>query len=103
MVSKQVTISITPIQAMRLMRREYTKMLTVDNLEEDGSSEYGEESNSNSGRITPSGSDSMSFSDLSIPANANGNKKRLKDVTVKHILENFQKIGKPGDGRRTTI
>ena len=30
-------------QAMRLMRREYMKMLMVDNLSEDGSSEYGDE------------------------------------------------------------
>lgn len=82
---------------MRLMRREYTKMLSVDALSEDGGSEYGEEIAG--GRITPSNSDSMSFCDLSVPAN----KKRLKEVTVKHILENFQKIGRPGDGRRSTM
>ena len=75
-------------QAMRLMRREYMKMLLVDNLSEDGSSEYGEET-----RTVVSNYESA-ISELSaMPVN----NKRLKEVTVKHIMENFQKLGRPGD------
>ncbi len=64
-------------QAMRLMRREYMKMLLVDNLSEDGGSESGE-----SQTVT-------SESAMSGEVQVSNNDKRLKEVTVKHILENF--------------
>ena len=68
-------------QAMRLMRREYMKMLFVDNLDEDGTgSEYSEERTLSAHSETV-GSDIQS----SVPLNT----KRLKEVTVKHIMENF--------------
>ena len=75
-------------QAMRLMRREYMKMLFVDNLSEDGgsNSEYGEE-------VARTVLSDSGLGDPQMPA---ANSKRLKDVTVKHIVENFQKLGKPG-------
>lgn len=73
-------------QAMRLMRREYMKMLLVDNLSEDGSSEYGEYRNvSVHSDVEPN--------EMQQPLN----NKRLKEVTVKHIMENFHKLGKPAD------
>lgn len=75
---------------MRLMRREYTKLAFVESLDEDGSSEYSDElartqNSSDSTIIQDGGQIAMSM-----------NTKRLKDVTVKHILENFQKLGNPG-------
>jgi len=67
-------------QAMRLMRREYMKMLFVDNLSEDGcGSEYGEDTGART-----IASESI-LSELPAPMV----NKRLKEVTVKHIQENF--------------
>ena len=62
---------------MRLMRREYMKNLFVDNVSEDGSSEYGEE------RTV------VSESTISECCQMPKSNKRLKEVTVQHILENF--------------
>ena len=59
------------------MRREYMKMILVDNLSEDGGSEFGESQTVNS------------ESNLSENVQASNNDKRLKEVTVKHILQNF--------------
>jgi hypothetical protein len=68
-------------QAMRLMRREYMKMLLVDNLSEDGTgSEYSSEE-----RTVSMHSEALSSETAQIPAN----NKRLKEDTVKHIMENF--------------
>ena len=76
-------------QAMRLMRREYMKMLFNDNISEhDTGSEYGEESTARTLQ-----SDSLVGGELQVPEK----NKRLKEVTAKHILDNFKKIGKPGD------
>ena len=75
-------------QAMRLMRREYMKMLLCDNsISEDGSSEYGDEL-----RHVSIHSDTAQ-SEVQQPMS----NKRLKEVTVKHIMENFHKLGKPAD------
>jgi hypothetical protein len=68
-------------QAMRLMRREYMKNLFADNLSEDGGSEYGEEGERERTLI--------SESTISECGQRPKNNKRLKEVTVKHILENF--------------
>ena len=78
-------------QAMRLMRREYMKMLfSNDNVSENGSgSEYNEEHHSTANTMQ---SESV-VGELQVPEQ----NKRLKEVTAKHILENFQKLGKPGD------
>jgi hypothetical protein len=62
---------------MRLMRREYMKILLVDNLSEDGGSESGESQTV------------ISESNMSGDLQVSNNDKRLKEVTVKHILENF--------------
>lgn len=59
------------------MRREYMKMILVDNLSEDGGSEFGESQTVNS------------ESNLSENVQVSNNDKRLKEVTVKHILQNF--------------
>lgn len=73
---------------MRLIRREYMKMLFPDNVSEnDTGSEYGEESTARTIQT-----ESL-VGHLQVPEKT----KRLKEITAKHILENFQKIGKPGD------
>lgn len=59
------------------MRREYMKMILVDNLSEDGGSEFGESQTVNS------------ESNISTDIQVSNNDKRLKEVTVKHILQNF--------------
>ena len=74
---------------MRLMRREYMKMLFNDNMSEhDMGSEYGEESTARTIQT-----ESLIGGECQVPEK----NKRLKEVTAKHILENFKKIGKPGD------
>ena len=85
---------------MRLMRREYMKMLFNDEnvSENDNGSEYGEESSTTRTLQTESlicGSTSA----IEDPAEKSTNK-RLKEVTAKHILENFKKIGKQGPRNR---
>jgi len=82
-------------QAMRLMRREYMKMVSIGDFNlnmssSDTCSDYGSEEGT---RHHPS----MSVaSEIQMPEQL-GQNKRLKDIAVKTILENFQRIGKPGN------
>ena len=76
-------------QAMRLIRREYIKMIYPD------LSDMNESFNDLDmfmGRSSKRSCDSVKVPEIS--------HKRLKDITVKHILENFKKIGKPGSFER---
>ena len=81
-------------QAMRQMRREYMQMVQTGGFNlnistSDSNSDYGSEENV---KAQPS----MSIvSEIQMPEQFN--QKRLKDVAVKQILENFQKVGKPGN------
>jgi hypothetical protein len=73
-------------QAMRLIRREYIKMIYPDMSQmsqEDSFSDL----DMFMGRKSKDSCDSVKVPEIS--------HKRLKDVTVKHILDNFKKIGKP--------
>ena len=81
-------------QAMRLMRREYLKQLFSESREETGSEEYGDDI---SDRTVSQIASSNSV--ISIP---NSVSKRLKEITVAHIKENFQKLGTPSDRLSTT-
>ena len=66
------------------------KMLFPDNMSEnDTGSEYGDEQSTARTLQT----DSLIGENMQVPEK----NKRLKEVTAKHILENFQKLGKPGD------
>ena len=70
-------------QAMRLMRREYMKMLFSDNVSEnDTGSEYGDEPPMTARTMQ---TESIVGDNLQVPEQ----NKRLKEVTAKHILENF--------------
>lgn len=78
-------------QAMRLIRREYIKMIYPD------LSDMNETFNNLDmfmGRSSKQSCDSVKVPEIS--------HKRLKDITVKHILDNFKKIGKPGQYERTS-
>lgn len=87
-------------QAMRLIRREYIKMIYPDlsNMDESFNNLdifMGRRSNrSNGSRGSKESDDSIKVPEIS--------HKRLKDITVKHILDNFKKIGKPGLYERTS-
>ena len=72
-------------KAMRLMRRDYMRMCMIDQFSEDGSgSDYGNELGSRP--------DSSVISEqLMLPSNTS--QRRLKDITVKNILNTFRKIG----------
>lgn len=70
-------------KAMRLMRREYMRMVLNDNSTEDGISEDGIEIGARSG--------TMASEAIMLPK---ANLKRLKDITVKNILSNFRKLGR---------
>lgn len=68
---------------MRLMRREYMKMLFSDNVSEnDTGSEYGDEPPMTARTMQ---TESIVGDNLQVPEQ----NKRLKEVTAKHILENF--------------
>ena len=80
---------------MRLMRREYMKMVSIGEFNlnmssSDTCSDYGSDDGT---KHQPS----MSIaSEIQMPDQLCQNK-RLKDIAVKTILENFQRIGKPGN------
>lgn len=80
-------------QAMRLVRHEYIKMIQPDlNCSE----EYQDMELLGlvSDKKSRKSCDSVKLPEVS--------QKRLKDVTVKHILDNFRKIGRPSYGRLST-
>lgn len=74
---------------MRLIRREYIKMIYPDlsSMSQELPSEFNELDEFMGRKSNPS-CDSVKIPDIS--------HKKLRDITVKHILDNFKKIGKPG-------
>lgn len=70
-------------QAMRLIRREYIKMIYPDPSSEAAGSDLDEFM----GRQSKQSCDSLRVTEIC--------HKRLKDITVKHIIDNFKKIGRP--------
>lgn len=79
-------------QAMRLMRQEYLKVLFNDSSSERSADTYGDEADDrNLKRETSKNSTKLP-----------NNSKRLKEVTVAHIKENFQKLGTPCERLSTT-
>ena len=80
-------------QAMRLIRREYIKMIYPDMSQMSGEDSFSD-LDMFMGRKSKDSFDSIKVPEIS--------HKRLKDITVKHILDNFKKIGKPSMCRQST-